>query len=301
VDYFRIPKRSWYWYRNEYLHIPPPEWPAAGVPAKLALTADKTTITGTDATDDCHILVTVQDKNGKPINNSPPVTFAIESGPGEFPTGRSITFNSDSDIAIRDGQAAIEFRSYYGGRTVIRATSSGLQDALITITTKGAPVFVPGKTPVLAARSYVRYVRSNSTPADTQNVALNRPTSASSEAPGHNGSLAVDGNDSTFWSAANAQPGAWWQVDLEQIHTISSVRITLGPAGNYRYKIEGSADGNQWTLLADQTQTSSPEQVRTDVLPPDRHCQFVRLTFTGLPPGQTAAIAEVKIQGQHWP
>jgi len=24
VDYFRLPKRQWYWYRNEYLHIPPP-------------------------------------------------------------------------------------------------------------------------------------------------------------------------------------------------------------------------------------------------------------------------------------
>ena len=27
VDYFRLPKRSWYWYRNEYSHQAPPEWP----------------------------------------------------------------------------------------------------------------------------------------------------------------------------------------------------------------------------------------------------------------------------------
>ena len=27
VDYFRLPKRQWYWYRNEYMHIPPPAWP----------------------------------------------------------------------------------------------------------------------------------------------------------------------------------------------------------------------------------------------------------------------------------
>jgi hypothetical protein len=31
VDYFRLPKRQWYWYRNEYLKIPPPEWPKAGL------------------------------------------------------------------------------------------------------------------------------------------------------------------------------------------------------------------------------------------------------------------------------
>lgn len=33
VDYFRIPKRAWYWYRNEFKRIPPPEWPVKGTPA----------------------------------------------------------------------------------------------------------------------------------------------------------------------------------------------------------------------------------------------------------------------------
>jgi len=92
-------------------------------PAGLALTADKTAIQGTDGRDDVHVLVTVQDADGKPISNSPPVTFTIASGPGEFPTGRTIAFDEATDIPIRDGQAAIEFRSYYGGETFIRATS----------------------------------------------------------------------------------------------------------------------------------------------------------------------------------
>ena len=104
VDYFRLPKRQWYWYRNEYLHIPPPAWPGNGVPAALKLTADKTTLKSVDGTDDAQIIVTVVDKDGKAINNCPPVTLAIESGPGEFPTGPSITFAPDSDIAIRDGR-----------------------------------------------------------------------------------------------------------------------------------------------------------------------------------------------------
>lgn len=43
VDYFRIPKRSWYWYRNEYTQITPPEWPEEGVPAQLKLEASGTT------------------------------------------------------------------------------------------------------------------------------------------------------------------------------------------------------------------------------------------------------------------
>ena len=127
VDYFRLPKRQWYWYRNEYLHIPPPAWPSNGVPAALKLTADKTTLESVDGTDDAQIIVTVVDKDGKAISNCPPVTLAIESGPGEFPTGPSITFAPDSDIAIRDGQAAMEFRSYYSGKTVDSRHVAGIE------------------------------------------------------------------------------------------------------------------------------------------------------------------------------
>jgi len=302
VDYFRIPKRSWYWYRNTLLQIPPPAWPQPGTPAKLSLTADKTTIHGTDATDDCQLLVTVEDQNGQPLSNSPPVTFTIVSGPGEFPTGRSITFDPQSDIAIRDGQAAIEFRSYSGGPSVIRASSSGLADATITITTVGEPQFVPGQTPLAPDRPYVRFVKTGITPdAKPQNVALNRPTSASSEAPGHSAALADDGNDATYWSATDDKPGAWWQVDLESPFSINSVETTFPSEGPYQYKIEASPDGKTWTLLADQSQSTSTARVRLDPCAKNDHCQFVRLTFISLPPGQTAALPEVSIQAQPSP
>lgn len=52
VDYFRIPKRSWYWYRNEYMQVAPPSWPIEGVPAQLGLEATKTDGVLTDGTDD---------------------------------------------------------------------------------------------------------------------------------------------------------------------------------------------------------------------------------------------------------
>ena len=301
VDYFRIPKRSWYWYRNEYAHIPPPDWPQAGTPAKLALTADKTVIHGTNATDDAQILVTVEDADGKPLSNSPPVTFTIESGPGEFPTGRSITFDPQSDIVIRDGEAAIEFRSYSGGQSVIRATSPGLPDSTITITTEGEPAFVDGKTPVVADRPYARYIKPETSATDNQNVALNRPTSASSEAPGHTGAGAVDGNPSTYWSASDSKPGAWLQVDLEHPYNLTSIETAFPTVGAYQYKLEGSPDGTTWTLLADETQTTATDQVRTDPCAKNDHCQFVRITFTGLPSGQVPAVAEIKMTGNYSP
>jgi len=300
IDYFRIPKRSWYWYRNEYRHIPPPAWPQNGTPEKLSLTADKSTILGTDATDDCQILVTVQDKNGKPISNSPPVTFTIESGPGEFPTGRSITFNPpsedpNSDIAIRDGMSAIEFRSYQGGKSVIRATSPGLQSSKVTITTIGNPKFIPGRTPLVQSRPYVRFIKSKTRDATGINVAINHPTSSSSETPGHEARLANDGNKDTGWQAATPNPGVWWQIDLERITSVTSVETTFGSAAVYQYRIEASPDGTAWTMLSDQTHNHSTDRVRIDSCAPNDYTRYLRLTLTGLPNNEAAQVEEVGI------
>jgi beta-galactosidase len=159
VDYFRIPKRSYYWYRNTYANVPPPTWPAAGTPAALKLTSSTTTLTAVDGTEDAWLLVTVVDSSGKPISNNVTVTLTITSGPGEFPTGPSITFSppgngSASDIAILDGQAAIEFRTYTSGTTVIEATSPGLTSSSVTITSQGSPAWVEGTTPEVAPRPY---------------------------------------------------------------------------------------------------------------------------------------------------
>jgi beta-galactosidase len=159
IDNFRIPKRSYYWYRNTYAKVPPPTWPTSGTAAGLKLTASTTTLSAVDGTQDAWLLVTVVDASGTPISNNVVVTLTIKSGPGEFPTGPSITFTppgsgAASDIAIRDGQAAIEFRSYYAGTTVIEATSTGLTSSSVTITSQGSPTYVEGTTPKVAVRPY---------------------------------------------------------------------------------------------------------------------------------------------------
>jgi hypothetical protein len=298
VDYFRLPKRQWYWYRNAYKKIPPPEWPAEGKPAGLKLTADKTTLRAVDGTDDAQIVVTVVDAKGKAISNSPPVTLTVESGPGEFPTGPSITFAPDSDIAIRDGMAAIEFRSYYAGRSVIRATSPGLKDATLEITSQGGPAFVAGKTPPVKPRPYVRFTEA---PANGAPVVLGKenPTSASSEAAGHSGRAANDRDAATFWQAAAGDANAWWTVDLERVATIRGTKLLFPSEGAWRYKIEvsDSRDGG-WKLFADQTQTSSTSQERSDNAQGNAVSgRFLRVTITGAPAGQPPALAEVEATG----
>jgi len=296
IDYFRLPKRAWYWYRNEYLHIPPPAWPAGGTPTALKLTADKTTLASADGTDDAQIIATVVDASGLALSNCPPVTLTIESGPGEFPTGRSITFDPESDIAIHDGEAAMEFRAYQAGSSVIRATSPGLQDATITITAQGGPAFVPGETALVAPRPYVRFTRPGARLAGValnSIFGLNNPTLASSETSGHPASAADDGSTATMWQAQVKDGNAWWQVDLERAVTMAQAKITFPAAGNYRYKIETSTDDQHWTLVADQTQTTNTDSVRNEVFPGGISGHLLRVTFAGQPAG----IAELEIQG----
>ncbi|HEX9046835.1 MAG TPA: glycoside hydrolase family 2 TIM barrel-domain containing protein [Verrucomicrobiae bacterium] len=298
VDYFRLPKRSWYWYRNEYLHIPPPAWPSNGVPAALKLTADKTTLQSVDGTDDAQLVVTVVDADGKAISDCPPVTLTVESGPGEFPTGPSITFAADSDIPIRDGQAAMEFRSYYAGASTIRASSPGLADATIEIKSQGGPEYVAGKTPSVKPRPYVRYT-GNGTSGTLTTYGRENPTRSSSEALGHSGRLANDGNPNTYWQAAEGDTNAWLRVDLERIVTVSKTKLTFPAPGNWRYCVELSDDGEHgWKLLADQSRNGSVDAVRTDVVSgsPVRG-RFLRVTITDTPNHQAPALAELEASG----
>ena len=297
IDYFRLPKREWYWYRNEYLHIPPPAWPSNGVPAALKLTADKTILQHVDGTDDAQLIVTVVDKDGHVLNNCPPVTLAIESGPGEFPTGPSITFAPDSDIAIRDGAAAMEFRSYYSGKTVIRATSPGLKDATVQITSRGEPKFVAGQTRPVKPRPYVHFYETN---AASSVVVLGRdnPTRASSETPGHSARLANDGNPATFWQAGSGDPNAWLRIDLERVVTISKTKLAFPIAGNWRYKIEISDTGDSWKLLIGQTTAASGVAEHTDVVPAGSAAgRFVRISIVESPSNEPAELAEVEVFG----
>ncbi len=136
IDPARIPKKRYYFYRELYAGIPPPAWPVEGTPAKLKLTADQTVITD-DGRNDTWLLVQVQDKDGRWLSNSPPITLTDKSGRGLFPTGNSITFTPGAvEKGVIEGLAAIEYRSYKAGKAVIEATSPGLAPASITITVK---------------------------------------------------------------------------------------------------------------------------------------------------------------------
>lgn len=297
VDYARLPKRSYYWFRKTYRGVAPPEWPQPGKPAALRLTSNSPAIEHADGTDDVHLVVTVVDAQGRALSNSPPVTLSIESGPGELPTGRTIRFAPDSNIPIRDGQAAITMRSWQSGRSLLRASSPGLADGVLTIETLAGPPFIAGVTPVVPNRDYTEAKRIDSEFTYSPDAVFGKdnPTGASTSAPGHSSRLANDGDPATYWMAASGDEAAWVSVSPEKVIQFRKLEITFPQPGNYRFVAQVENEDREWIDVADgsaSTDTSAKRVVETRRVIGSR----VRVKVMP-PPGAPAGVAEISIIG----
>ena len=129
------------------------------------------------------------------------------------------------------------------------------------------------------------------------NVALNKTATASSfEHSSRAPSCGNDGNLSSMWIAASGSPGQWWMVDLGEVYQLSGSKITFEAEGGlWQYYIEGSEDGQAWTMLADCSGSSSTAQVQTH--PYTAAARYVRVTFTLLPDDCWAAFREFEVFG----
>jgi hypothetical protein len=291
IDYYRLPKRQYYWYRQAYAHIPPLAWPTAGKPAALRLTSDKAVIRA-DGTDDTQLIVTVLDATGRPISNSPPVTLSVVSGPGAFPTGHAIRFDPKGDIAIRDGQAAMEFRAYHRGQVVVEAASDGLRPARLTLQSVGGPPYDPATAP----SEPTTLKAANTAPsASILAYGLNNPTLASSSLPGYAPNLANDGDPATEWRARPDDPGPWFILNLERIISLRSVRLTFPQAGAHAYVIEASVDGQTWRMVDDQSKSERTEATREDDLEP-LTAEMIRVRLSRSA-GELVGISEITVLG----
>lgn len=285
VDYFRLPKRSWYWYRSEYSHIDPPDERREGIPASVCLSASKTTSIRADGTDDVQLIASIVDEEGRGLANSPVVTFRILDGPGELPTGRSISFSDNSDIRIQDGLCAITLRSYYSGITLVEASSEGLHSDTLCLTFNGAPKYKPGVSHQTGNRPYVRYSKAEH---QHQTYGTNNPTFSSSSAEGLSPGLAADGNIQTYWQPASTDEEPSWTLDTERslmMHEINVSFITPVSA-----VVEVSQNQETWTKVQEiKSQIQAVIHFNTSC-----KARFLRLLF---PSGSTPQLSEVLIKG----
>jgi hypothetical protein len=67
--------------------------PIHGTASKILLTADNLTL-GNDGTDDTELTVQLVSAAGTAVDSTAPITLAVTSGGGLFPTGTSMTFDN---------------------------------------------------------------------------------------------------------------------------------------------------------------------------------------------------------------
>ncbi len=147
------------------------------------------------------------------------------------------------------GYSLWEFEVYTG-------TAAPTNTPVATNTATKVPTFTPTATnTATATRTSTATATAVATTAacGTTNVALNRPTTSSSnENVGTTPNLAVDGNLGTRWSSAYSDP-QWIQIDLGASMNICHVKLTWETAYAKSYQIQVSADGTLWANLYSTT------------------------------------------------
>jgi hypothetical protein len=130
---------------------------------------------------------------------------------------------------------------------------------------------------------------------DPDNIAYNKPATASSEESGNGARNGNDGSPGTRWCANDGETGHWWKVDLGQEYTVTEVSVYFEFADQYGYLIEGSTDNYTWFTLTDQRNSSSTAQQRTHTV--NGLARYVRITYTSLASGRWASHYEFSVKG----
>lgn len=112
----------------------------------------------------------------------------------------------------------------------------------------------------------------------------------------HDSMKGNDGNDLTYWQAADDRPGHWWQVDLIEEHAITGTKVKFHQEGNFLYVVQVSSDGVEWSVVSNQTGQTSSEQTRTDHFAASG--RYVRIVYNGLPQGIHAGHYAFEVYGR---
>ena len=112
-------------------------------------------------------------------------------------------------------------------------------------------------------------------------IATGKPVSCSSEKADTSARHGNDGDPNTRWCADDARADSWWQVDLKKPYDLDRIKIIWEFDDRPElYKIEVTANAQQWTPLVDRTDhLDVTKQIEHPVSA--RGIRYVRITITG--------------------
>jgi putative membrane-bound dehydrogenase-like protein len=146
-----------------------------------------------------------------------------------------------------------------------------------------------GRTTVVPPRSEMR----GEPPANATLVTA----TASSVQPDNWIWKAVDGAPDTRWCADGASFPQWYQLEFDKPQKLSGVKIVWESGNNaYRHVIEGSVDGQQWTVLSDAKENDKPGDTSAEFALTE--VKFLKITCSGTSQGGWSSIREISAVGE---
>ncbi|MFF3332751.1 LamG-like jellyroll fold domain-containing protein [Streptomyces sp. NPDC002888] len=129
------------------------------------------------------------------------------------------------------------------------------------------------------------------------NLALNKPASTDSAQTANPASGGNDASTATRWTADDGSTGHWWAVDLgSNMNITRGTQVMWAGSGAYRYKIETSLNGADWTLKSNKTANTDTTQTQNDLF--YDVARYVRITVSGMPSGASASFNDFKVLGE---
>jgi beta-xylosidase len=105
----------------------------------------------------------------------------------------------------------------------------------------------------------------------------------------------LDDNYATLWAAGIHPEGAWLQLDLGEVRRFERQELRFEyPWKRYRFTVESSNDGQQWSRLADYTVTTvSGSPV---IIAATGRARYLRLVFPAYPDAPEPALFEWNVR-----
>lgn len=148
---------------------------------------------------------------------------------------------------------------------------------------------------------------------------------ASSSDVGYGADLALNESIKTCWRAANANPGEWYLLDMEDSYEIHAIQLNFAdvkvPAKKYprketggeitqkrhidvesklytRYVLESSLDGKNWSVVVDKSKVETNLCHDTIILEEGILARYLKITGVEMPYQQPMAISGFRVFGQ---
>ncbi|QNK59399.1 discoidin domain-containing protein [Paenibacillus sp. PAMC21692] len=182
-------------------------------------------------------------------------------------------FNGTVEITMNDGHITLADTRGDGVQAkVLKGTDNVWPSIGYTYIAPGTAIPFPKQTvnvqagdPIyfIVSRSGNHYFDSTSMDPVITYVPFSQNKTVTASSGSVNAALAVDGNDATNWMASDGAMPQWLKVDLGQLHSIKRIDTKFNTAERWKYRIEGSIDNVNWSVVTDESTVGTNSQDAT--------------------------------------